>query len=159
MFIIEGQDTATGPHLLYRPLYAPSLQEFPTREALLQAIATTGSLQDSILTWLPDAARPIYANGGFLEPHIVRFFSGDEFNVPDKPAPATLAVDDTRGELLQSLHEGELMQYLYGCNAQALVTQADRDSVSNSESRWAVLLEGGSLLFNTLLFLCCAARP
>ncbi|SDU91117.1 dermonecrotic toxin domain-containing protein [Pseudomonas corrugata] len=152
MFIIEGQDTATGPHLLYRPLYAPSLQEFPTREALLQAIATTGSLQDSILTWLPDAARPIYANGGFLEPHIVRFFSGDEFNVPDKPAPATLAVDDTRGELLQSLHEGELMQYLYGCNAQALVTQADRDSVSNSESRWAVLLEGGSLLFNTLLF-------
>ncbi|CDF96625.1 MULTISPECIES: dermonecrotic toxin domain-containing protein [unclassified Pseudomonas] len=152
MFVIEAQDVATGPHLLYRPLYAPSLQEFPTREALLQAIAATGSLQDSILTWLPDSARPIYANGGFLEPHIVRFFSGDEFSVPDKPAPATLAVDDTRGELMQSLQEGELMQYLYGCNAQALVTQADRDSVSNSESRWAVLLEGGGLLFNTLLF-------
>ncbi|MCI0996390.1 dermonecrotic toxin domain-containing protein [Pseudomonas corrugata] len=152
MFIIEAQDIATGPHLLYRPLYAPSLQEFPTREALLQAIAATGSLQDSILTWLPDAARPIYANGGFLEPHIVRFFTGDEFSLPDKPAPAALAVDDTRGELLQSLQEGELMQYLYGCNAQALVTQADRDSVSNSESRWAVLLEGSGLLFNTLLF-------
>ncbi|UZE21584.1 hypothetical protein LOY67_16170 [Pseudomonas sp. B21-056] len=152
MFVIEAQDTAIGPHLLYRPLYAPSLQEFPTREALLQAIAATASLQDSILTWLSDSARPIYANGGFLEPHIVRFFTGDEFSVPDKPAPATLAIDDTRGELLQSLQEGELMQYLYGCNAQALVIQADRDSVSNSESRWAVLLEGGGLLFNTLLF-------
>lgn len=152
MFIIEAQDITSGPHLLYRPLYAPSLQEFATREALLQAIAAPGKLQESFLTWLPDAARPIYANGGFLEPHIVRFFSGDEFSVPDKPAPATLAVDDTRGELLQSLHNGELMQYLYGCNAQALVTQADRDSVSNSESRWAVLLEGGGLLFNTLLF-------
>ncbi|BBP65414.1 hypothetical protein PHLH5_29550 [Pseudomonas sp. Cab53] len=152
MFIIEAQDIANGPHLLYRPLYAPSLQQFPTREALMQAIATSGDLQDSILTWLPDAARPIYANGGFLEPHIMRFFNGDEFSVPDKPAPATLALDDAHGELLQSLHKGELMQYLYGCNAQALVTQADRDSVSNRESRWAVLLEGGGLLFNTLLF-------
>uniref|UniRef100_UPI003F69DDC6 dermonecrotic toxin domain-containing protein n=1 Tax=Pseudomonas sp. N8 TaxID=3449428 RepID=UPI003F69DDC6 len=152
MFIIEAQDIASGPHLLYRPLYAPSLQQFATREALMQAIAATGDLQDSILTWLPDAARPIYANGGFLEPHIVRFFSGDEFSVPDKPAPATLALDDAHGELLQSLHNGELMHYLYGCNAQALITQADRDSVSNRESRWAVLLEGGGLLFNTLLF-------
>jgi len=152
MFIIEAQDVTTGPHVLYRPLYAPSLRQFPTRAALLQAIATVGDLQNSVLTWLSDSARPIYANGGFLEPHIVRFFPGDEFSVPDKPAPATLAIADPDGELSQSLQKGKLMQYLYGCNAQALVTQADRDSVSNSESRWAVLLEGGSLLFNTLLF-------
>lgn len=152
MFLIEAQDATTGPHLLYRPLYAPALQEFPTREALFQAIAAAGDLQNSVLTWLSDAARPVYANGGFLEPHIVRFFPGDEFSVPDKPAPATLATQDIHGELLQALHNGELMQYLYGCNAQALVAQADRNSVSNSESRWAVLLQGGSLLFNTLLF-------
>ncbi|WVV47062.1 hypothetical protein THH46_18520 [Pseudomonas sp. NA13] len=55
-------------------------------------------------------------------------------------------------ELLQYLRNGKLMQYLYGCNAQALITQADRASVSNRESRWAVLLKGASLLFNTLLF-------
>ncbi|MBD9463849.1 dermonecrotic toxin domain-containing protein [Pseudomonas sp. Pdm06] len=151
MFLIESQDTTVGPHLLYRPLYAPALQEFPTREALLQAIAAAGDLQNSVLTWLSDAARPVYANGGFLEPHIVRFFPGDEFSAPDKPAPATLATQDPHGELLQALHNGELMQYLYGCNAQALVAQADRNSVSNSESRWAVLLQGGNLLFNTLL--------
>ncbi|WP_210639131.1 DUF6543 domain-containing protein [Pseudomonas sp. Tri1] len=151
MFIIEPEDAQTGPHLLYRPLYAPSLQEFPTRQALLQAIAAPGDLQKSILTWLSDAARPIYANGGFQEPHIVRFFQGDEFDVPEKPAPATLAIDSVNDELRQFLRNGELMQYLYGSNAQALVSQADHDSVSNSESRWAVLLEGGSLLFNTLL--------
>ncbi|WP_439124995.1 MAG: dermonecrotic toxin domain-containing protein [Pseudomonas rhizophila] len=151
MFIIEPENVQTGPHLLYRPLYAPSLQEFPTREALLKAVVTPGDLQKSILTWMTDAARPIYANGGFQEPHIVRFFQGDEFNLPAKPAPATLAIDGANDELRQFLRNGELMQYLYGSNARALISQADRDSVSNSESRWALLLKGGSLLFNTLL--------
>ncbi|WP_024619296.1 dermonecrotic toxin domain-containing protein [Pseudomonas kilonensis] len=152
MFIVEMQDVKTGPHLLYRPLYAPALLEFPTRQALLQAVVTAGDLQNSILTWMPDAARPVYANGGFLEPHIVHFIQGDEFSAPEKPAPATLAIDGVSDELLQYLHNGELLQYLYGCNARALIAQADRNSVSNSESRWAVFLEGGSLLFNTLLF-------
>lgn len=151
MFVIEPLDTRTGPHLLYRPLYLPPLQEFPTREALLQAIVAPGDLQTSILTWMSDAARPIYANGGFQEPHIVRFFQGDEFSAPARPAPATLADDSVNDELWQFLHNGELMQFLYGSNARALVSQADRASVSNSESRWAVLLEGWNLLFNTLL--------
>ena len=151
MFIIEPEDVATGPHVLYRPLYTPALQQYPTRQALLQAIVASGDLQQSVLAWMSDAARPIYANGGFQEPHIVRFYQGDEFSLPAKPAPATLAVDSVNDELRQFLRNGELMQYLYGSNARALVTQADRDSVSNSESRWAVLLHGGSLLFNTLL--------
>ncbi|MBO1539474.1 DUF6543 domain-containing protein [Pseudomonas sp. OA65] len=152
MFLIESKDSTTGPHLLYRPFYAPSLQQFTSRQALMDAIATAGALQDSVLTWLPDTARPVYANGGFKEPHVVHFYQGDEFSVPDRPVPATLAVDEASGELLQYLGKGELMQYLYGCNARALVAQADRASVSNSESRWALLLKGGSLLFNTLLF-------
>ncbi|MBT2298635.1 dermonecrotic toxin domain-containing protein [Pseudomonas fluorescens] len=151
MFIIEPEDIATGPHVLYRPLYTPSLLQYPTRQALLQAIVAPGELQQSVLTWMSDAARLIYANGGFQEPHIVRFYQGDEFSLPQKPAPATLAVDSVNDELRQFLRNGELMQYLYGSNARALVTQADRDSVSNSESRWAILLHGGSLLFNTLL--------
>ncbi|MCL6702448.1 DUF6543 domain-containing protein [Pseudomonas sp. T1.Ur] len=151
MFIIESQDHTTGPHLLYRPLYSPTLHEFPTRAALLQAIATPGELQTSILNWMPDAARPIYDGGGFLEPHIVRFLQGDEFTLAEKPAPATLATDAGDDELQQSLRNGVLMQYLYGCNAEALISQADRGSNSNTESRWAVLIEGSSLLFNTLL--------
>ncbi|WP_339533133.1 dermonecrotic toxin domain-containing protein [Pseudomonas mucidolens] len=151
MFIIEPQDVDSGPHLLYRPLYTPALQQFATRQALLEAIVKPGELQNSVLTWLPDAARPVYANGGFHEPHIVRFLSGDEFSLPDIPAPATLAINGVNDELLQFLHNSKLMQYLYGSTARALVAQADRDSVSNSESRWAVLIEGGSLLFGTLM--------
>ncbi|MBV4552414.1 hypothetical protein HU742_014815 [Pseudomonas sp. SWRI102] len=152
MFIIEAQGTQTGPHILYRPLYTPSLLAFATRQALLKAIATAGDLQDSVLTWMSDGARAVYANGGFLEPHVVHFFQGDEFNLPERPAPATLADDGVNDELLQYQRHGELMQYLYGCNARALIAQADRNSVSNRESRWAVFLEGGSLLFNAFLF-------
>jgi hypothetical protein len=152
MFIIEAHDATHGPHVLYRPLHTPVLLEFPTRQALLQSVATTADLQDSILTWMSDTARPVYANGGFAEPHVVHFFQGDEFSMPEKPAPATLAPDGGDDELVQYLRNGKLLEYLYGCNAQALVTQADRQSVSNSESRWTVFLQGGSLLFNTLLF-------
>ncbi|MGA9705749.1 hypothetical protein [Pseudomonas sp.] len=151
MFIIEAQDITVGPHVLYRPLYADALMEFATRQALLDAIAAPGELQDSVLTWLSDGARPVYDHGGFHEPHYVRFGQGDEFTPPAVPRPASLATDGSSDELLQCLLTGRLMQYLYGSNARALVEQAERDSVSNRESRWAVLLEGGGLLFNSLL--------
>ncbi|WVV47061.1 DUF6543 domain-containing protein [Pseudomonas sp. NA13] len=87
MFIIEAQDTSTGPHVLYRPLYTPVLMEFPTRQALLQSVISDTELQNSVLTWMSDDARPVYTNGGFQQPHIVRFLQGDEFGVPEVPAP------------------------------------------------------------------------
>lgn len=151
MFIIEPRDASIGPHLLYRPLYAEALHEFPTRQALLDAIAAPGELQDSVLIWLSDQARPIYAHGGIKEPHIIRFLHGDEFSTPDKPAPASLAVDDGAEEWLQSQLNGLLPNHLFGSTARALVDLADRESVSNSESRWAIVMEGAWLLFNTLL--------
>ncbi|MGY2413800.1 hypothetical protein [Pseudomonas pergaminensis] len=151
MYIIESQSGESGPHILYRPLYADSLQQFSSRRQLLEAIAIPGELQNSVLTWLSDGARPIYDNGGFQQPHYVRFGRGDEFELPEVPAPAALAQDGASDELLQFLSNGQLMQYLYGSNARALVDQADRDSVSNAESRWRVFLEGAGLLFNTLL--------
>ena len=43
------------------------------------------------------------------------------------------------------------MQYLFGSYARTLVAIADRQAVSNHESRWTSLLEGAGLLFNTLL--------
>lgn len=151
MFIIEAQDNTTGPHLLYRPLYSEPLREFSSREALLQAIAEPGALQTSVLTWLTDAARPIYANGGFQSPHYVRFGQGDEFSPPEIPAPARLSDDGASDELLQYLLNGRLMEYLYGSNARAMIDQASQESVSNQTSRWALLLEGGGLIFSTLL--------
>ncbi len=151
MYVIESADMSVGPHVLYRPLYAHSLYQFSTRAALLEAIAAPGALQDSVLVWLSDAARPIYDNGGFQEPHYVRFGQGSDTSILEVPQPAILSTDGASDELLQYLHNGKLMQFLYSGNARALVDQADRDSVSNSESRWNVFLEGGSLLFNTLM--------
>nr|WP_314568329.1 hypothetical protein [uncultured Pseudomonas sp.] len=151
MYIIESESGEVGPHILYRPLYQDALRQFASRAHLLRAIAEPGELQESVLTWLSDGARPIYANGGFQQPHYVRFGSGDEFELPEVPKPAALAVDGVSDELLQFLANGHLMEYLYGTNARALVDQADRESVSNTESRWKVLMEGAGLIFGTLL--------
>ncbi|VVN84449.1 DUF6543 domain-containing protein [Pseudomonas fluorescens] len=153
MFVIEPADITHGPHILYRPAYKEFLHQYPTRAALIAAIAEPGAIQTSVLTWLSDSARPIYDQGGFKEPHIVHFSPLDPFGLPDKPLPATLASAPVGEELLASLHHGKLMEYLFGSNARAMVDLADRDSISNTESRWAILREGGWLLFNTLLAL------
>lgn len=151
MFVIEEQSCTAGPVILYRPQYVPVLSEFSSREALMQAIAAPGALQESALTWLSDGARTVYANGGFQQPHYVRMGIGMEFDSLEIPAPATLATCASDSEILQSLSIGHLMQHLFGSYARALVTVADRQSVSNHESRWASIQEGAGLLFNTLL--------
>jgi len=152
MFIIEPRDlNADGPHILYRPMYVPALQQYPSRHALLSAIAQAGPLQSSVLTWLADRARPIYDNDGFNEPHIVHFHADDEFALAQKPAPAILVGDEAAAEWLDALQQGHLLERLFVSNANALTDQADRESVSNVESRWANILEGGWLVFNNLI--------
>ncbi|MDO9346635.1 MAG: hypothetical protein Q7T99_24500 [Pseudomonas sp.] len=150
-FVIEPRDSHQGPHLLYRPLYDEALHQYSTRQALLDALASPGALQTSVLTWLSDKARAVYDHGGIKEPHIIRFLPGDEFVTREKPAPATLSIDEGAQEWLQSQVNGKLLNHLFGSTARALVDVADRESVSNSESRWAVMMEGAWLLFNTLL--------
>lgn len=154
MFIIEPLDTQRGPHLLYRPAYRDSLLEFASRDSLLAALVRPGALQDSVLTWLPESARAIYSNGGFTQPHYVRVGLGSEFDpLPRVPEPAQLAAagDQSSDEILQALNNGSLMEYLFGCETRQLLAQAERESTSNSESRWALILEGMQLGFNTLL--------
>ncbi|OPA94353.1 hypothetical protein BFW88_08935 [Pseudomonas fluorescens] len=151
MFVIESQDLQPGPVVLYRPLYPDVMTQFPDRGALFAAIAEPGVLQDSVLTWLNDGARPLYAHGGFNQPHILRFNLGAEFDRLTLPGPATLAGDNGSEELLQHQGNGQLLSFLFGEHARALVDLADRESVSNAESRWAVLLEGAGLLLNSLL--------
>ncbi|HEX4546996.1 hypothetical protein [Pseudomonas sp.] len=81
----------------------------------------------------------------------MRFGLGSDFGPIERPRPATLATNGVSDQLLMYLTNGKLMQYLYGSNARTLVDQAERESVSNKESRWAVLMEGANLLFGTLL--------
>lgn len=155
MYLIEPKDSTVGPHVLYRPLMADApLMQFPSRKALMEAIQKPGKLQNDILAWMPDeTTRTVYAHGGFSEPHLHRnrvFI--DDFTIPSTPAAPTLAttgagIDDI-GAKLQA---GQLMSHLYEANAKTVTTLAEQQTVSNAESRWATLKEGGFLVLNAVL--------
>ncbi|MCF7544560.1 dermonecrotic toxin domain-containing protein [Pseudomonas petrae] len=142
MFVIGDRDTTRGPVLLYRPFSHQSLTEFTSWGALRTAIVEPGELHDEVLTWMDDHARQVYANGGFDQPHIVRFGQGSEFAPLETPSPAQLAVDEVVGDPLIAL---------FKANASALIQLADRQSTSNAESRWALLKRGGWLALETIM--------
>ncbi|MFY0751539.1 dermonecrotic toxin domain-containing protein [Pseudomonas sp. NFX5] len=155
MFLIEPKDSTQGPHILYRPLMndAPLLQ-FPSRQALMEAIQKPGKLQTDIIAWLPDeSSRTVYRHGGFSEPHLPAnrvFFS--DFNALRKPDAPTIATAGTAMDDLQTkLQSGQLMNYLYEANAKAMISLQEQHTVSDSESRWATLKEGGFMVLSAVL--------
>jgi len=139
MFVIGLRDMASGPVILYRPLFLRQpLQQFESAQALLAAIGQGGELQSSVLIWLGETARVRYQSGGFAEPHIQTFQQGDEFAPePAKAAPAILA---------EELVESDYPHAIFVATVKALVEQADRQSVSNVEQRWAQWKEGAWLV-------------
>ena len=142
MFVIGPQQVSAGPHVLYRPLYEDALVEYRSWAALGAAIVASGPLQQSVLDWLPGGARRIYENGGFQRVHQAPSWVFDEFPVPPSSRPALIsdfALKDDFGHTL------------YTEMALALSELADRQTVSNSKRRWASLIQGGWLLFNTLV--------
>ncbi|MGL5999018.1 MAG: hypothetical protein ACRC1I_21340 [Pseudomonas proteolytica] len=155
MYLIEPEDHASGPHILYRPLIADApLLQFPTRQALLEAVQKPGRLQNDILAWFPnDTTREYYKAWSFQEPSTWTtslFGVGDGETVPAAP---TLAVDGygAADTLKAKLQAGQLMNHLYDANAQGLTSIALQQSVSDDASRWATLKEGGYLLLNAVL--------
>ncbi len=147
-YLIEPKDSATGPHILYRPLIADApLLQFPSRQALLEAIQKKGKLQNDTLAWLPDEhTRQLYSGNGFKHPNLVLF----GFNLGSVPLNETIPLaEDTR--LQQTLQAGTLMEHLYEANARNLITLAEQQSTSDAKSRWASLKQGGFLLLNALL--------
>ena len=142
MFIIQAQGETQGPHLLYRPFYAPSFCEFATREALLNAIAQPGDLQNSVLAWLPDEARAVYDNGGFLAPHILNVGRDDS-----PPLPAQLASQN----VLTGRKFSNAQSFLYYHLVEALIHVGADSAPLNAPKRWAALLEMNEGPFNALL--------
>lgn len=142
MFVLGSADTSAGPFILYRPFFPEPLLEFASWPALLAAIQQEGELQQSILTWMSEDARAYYADGGFVRPHLEsRLLEGLLALLPRSPASlATLSV------------QGDYLEYLFDMNAQALMTLADKQSVTTSERRWALLKRSGWALFNGLTF-------
>jgi len=141
MFVMGAVD-GTGTQVLYRPLFTPALMEFDSGEALLDAIAEPGALQDSVVDWLEPATRKVYAQGGFKEPHVARFGLGSDAAVLEPPAPVRLSLAPMAGPLLAGLYEQSV---------EALITVARRQSLSSEQSRWINYQALAWTLFNALL--------
>lgn len=132
---------AAGNVVLYRPMSAEKpFQEFANQQALLEQILADEGLQQGILAWMSSDAQRVYANGGFQEPHLRRPVLDTQLELePVQPAQLEL----------QGWQPGADTN-LYMANTQMLVELAERETISNAEDRWAMLLEGAGLLFNLL---------
>lgn len=146
MFVIGPQDMSAGPCLLYRPLLDKPLSQFPSPNNLLYALQQSDSLRDSVLAWLPDGTRDEYAQfvfpGDLPSPWAVLTFVVDPLEALAMSGPVKLGQDTLTGDLFATL---------YNANANALVTLAERHSVSNAEARWATFKRVGWALFNAVL--------
>jgi hypothetical protein len=142
MFVMGGADLAIGPFVLYRPFDEVPLTEFSSWSALREAVAHAGELQDQVLAWMSEHAAQLYANGGFAQPHLVRFGQGSEFAPLEVPVPAQLDVSPVPGDVFAAL---------FNANARALADLADLESVSNAESRWALIKRGGWLALDAVM--------
>lgn len=146
MFVIGPRLTTKGPCLLYRPLLEHPLLQYPGEANLLYAIKHSTTLRQSILAWLPDGVR---------------------FNYSQYVFPGELPAVWTIGQLLvepgslfgkmanvrfsTTAVKGEPVAALFKANADAIVTLADRQSVSNAEARWATLKHGAWMMFSVAL--------
>ncbi|MEE1887660.1 dermonecrotic toxin domain-containing protein [Pseudomonas carassii] len=142
MYVLKCTEPSTV--LLFRPLYGnAALLEFTSLAHLMEAIRAPGALQDSIVAWLPDSARPVYDNGGFLEPHLGRPVI-DTSILPEPVQPASFSAQ---------FWKADVDAYLYKANRALLIELADRSAVSNAESRWEILARGSWLLFDVATLL------
>jgi len=146
MFLIGPQDPANGPCLLYRPLSNEPLMQFPSQANLLYAIKQDTPLRQSVLAWLPDAVRPDYAQ--FVFPG----------SVPSPWVLPTLLSEPVSSMVMSGPIEfgtqalgADSLAVLYTANARALVTLADRQSVSNAEARWESFKHAGWIVLNAAL--------
>lgn len=146
MFVIGPEDPAAGPCLLYRPLSDHPLSQYTSPDQLLYAIRQTPSLRTSVLTWLPDGVREDYARlafpGPIPSPWAVVEYLTDTVKTLKMSGPIKLGRETVEGDFLAAL---------FKANADALVTLADSQSVSNSESRWETLKHAGWLILSAAL--------
>lgn len=146
MFVIGPRDHTQGPCLLYRPLLDPMLVQYPSRQNLLYAIKHHRTLRDSVLAWLPEETRFNYEQyvfpaalpspwtvvRGLVEPQVVLQMSG----------PIALTDEVVGNDTLATLFKD---------NTDAMIELATRQSVSNTQKRWASYRRGGWLIFNAAL--------
>lgn len=144
MFIIGPRHPHTGPCLLYRPALEQPLLQFASLQNLIYAIHQPGELRDSVLAWLPTPALSFeYAQYvfpvGLPSPWLATETGVELLLNLDLSGPISLG-----GELITD----NLLATLFTSNAHTLVEQANRQSLSNGERRWALLRDSGWAIFN-----------
>ncbi|WP_460410011.1 MULTISPECIES: dermonecrotic toxin domain-containing protein [unclassified Pseudomonas] len=146
MFVIGPREADKGPCLLYRPLFETALMQFPSHANLFYEIQHSQELRESVLAWLPDDVRFNYSQFVFTArlPSVwtIPQLLVNPFTALDMSGPVALATATIEHDVLATLHNS---------NVQAVITQADRQSVSDAEARWATLKHGGWMLFNAAL--------
>lgn len=129
MFVIGAADVASAPQVLYRPAGPEILQQFASRQTLLDTLARSGTaLHDAVLSSLDEPARALFGNGGFLHPHVQRHLPGDEYG-PNAASSAALLSDQQV--------TGDLLAHVFRENAKALVARAKQQALSSDAQRWA----------------------
>ena len=146
MFIIGPRLADKGPCLLFRPLLDPPLLQYPRETNLLYAIKHHQSLRQSVLAWLPDKVRFNYSQyvfpGQLPSVWTLSQWLVDPTSALGMMGAVTLAATPVAQPALSTL---------FTANANAMITLADRQSVSNAQSRWETLKHGAWLLFNIAL--------
>lgn len=146
MFIIGPREVSKGPCVLYRPLFESALLQFPSHANLLYQIQHSRELRESVLAWLPDDVRFNYSQFVFTAslPSV--------WTIPQLLVNPTAALDMSGAvALAMATLDSHVLTTLHERNVQAVITQADRQSVSDAEARWATLKSGGWRLFNAAL--------
>lgn len=115
-FVIAPQAPRSGPWLLYTLFNADfHVQEYADQAALLHAVRNDVQLQGFMLDRLPEPSRRLYANGGFMEPHIP-FSVESDLEMPwPAPAPVTLVMAPISGNALHALFDstGEILLWWF----------------------------------------------
>lgn len=144
LFVIGPRDNSPLPHILYRPDQAEALlQQFASRQALLDEITRTGSdLQAVVLEQLSENSRALFANGGFSSPHVQRFLQGDEYSEHAAASPALLSDEPVPGVFLETVFDE---------NARSLWQSAEKRATSIEALRWTLFKNNLWQIFNALL--------
>jgi len=149
MFLIKLREPDSW--ILYRPLYPDqAVLAFDDLEALMAKVREPGELQQSLLDWLGDDVRAVYADGGFAHPHLHSGLSAfahllggaaailDDLLQAERP-PASAAP-------VMWLADVDIQ--MYQARGRTLVALAARQSVTNAQQRWALVSRFGWMLFN-----------
>lgn len=140
LFVISACDSSDLPHILYRPEQTEAvLQQFSSRQALLNEITRTGSdLQALVIKRLPPSSRTLFGNGGRQRSRTRRIVQGST------PTSSPVLFSD------QTL-QGGLLEAVFTENAKRLSSLALSTSVSTETLRWALFKDELWQLFNARL--------